>query len=96
MGNPQEIGEIKMAKTNKTKKVDYKGLAKEHVAEVLKTALVNAGFELAEGEDYGFKAGSIIVNGIEIEGETVAVKVELTAPKAGVMTYEDRLEDAAE
>ena len=51
-----------MAKT--VKKVDTKKEAKEQLNEVLADALRRADFEVVDGADYGFKAYSLVIKGV--------------------------------
>lgn len=71
-----------MAKT--TKKIDTKKVAKEELNQALFEALRNAGFEAVPGEDYGFKAYSIVVKGVNGHD----VRLDLTTPKAKEATYD--------
>ena len=78
-----------MAKT--VKKVDTKKEAKEKLNEVLVDALRKGGYEVADGTDYGFKAYSLVIKGIN--GHDVSI--DLTTPKAKEATYDYVLEALA-
>lgn len=79
-----------MAKT--VKKVDTKKEAKEQLNEVLVDALRRAGFEVVDGTDYGFKAYSLVVKGVNGHD----VRIDLTTPKAKEATYDYVLEALAD
>lgn len=77
----------------KARKVDTKKEAKKELMEVLMRALENTEYEVVDGEDYGFKAFSLVIQGVN--GHDVSVS--LTTPKAGQDTYEyKRLPDDEE
>lgn len=77
----------------KTKKIDTKKEAKKELMEVLMRALENTEYETADGEDFGFKSFSLVVQGVN--GHDVCIS--LTTPKAGQDTYEyKRLPDDEE
>lgn len=75
-----------MAKT--VKKVDTKKEAKEQLNEVLVDALRKSGYEVVDGTDYGFKAYSLVVKGVNGHD----VRIDLTTPKAKEATYDYVLE----
>lgn len=79
-----------MAKT--VKKVDTKKEAKEQLNEVLVDALRKSGYEVVDGTDYGFKAYSLVVKGVNGHD----VRVDLTTPKAKEATYDYVLEALAD
>ena len=79
-----------MAKT--VKKVDTKKEAKEQLNEVLVDALRKSGYEVVDGTDYGFKAYSLVVKGINGHD----VRIDLTTPKAKEATYDYVLEALAD
>ena len=79
-----------MAKT--VKKVDTKKEAKEQLNEVLVDALRKSGYEVVEGTDYGFKAYSLVVKGVNGHD----VRIDLTTPKAKEATYDYVLEALAD
>lgn len=78
-----------MAKT--VKKVDTKKEAKEKLNEVLVDALRKCGYEVADGTDYGFKAYSLVIKGVNGHD----VRIDLTTPKAKEATYDYVLEALA-
>lgn len=78
-----------MAKT--VKKVDTKKEAKEQLNEVLVDALRKSGYEVVDGTDYGFKAYSLVVKGVNGHD----VRIDLTTPKAKEATYDYVLEALA-
>lgn len=84
-----------MAKTTKTRKIDYKGIAKNSVFAAINEAL-GANFTVVDGTDYGFKANTLVVRGVEADGTLIDVKIELSAPKAGFTSYDYKLEEEAE
>lgn len=79
-----------MAKT--VKKVDTKKEAKEQLNEVLVDALRKSGYEVVDGTDYGFKAYSLVVKGVNGHD----VRIDLTTPKAKEATYDYVLEALAD
>ena len=79
-----------MAKT--VKKVDTKKEAKEQLNEVLVDALCKSGYEVVDGADYGFKAYSLVVKGVNGHD----VRIDLTTPKAKEATYDYVLEALAD
>lgn len=79
-----------MAKT--VKKVDTKKEAKEQLNEVLADALRRADFEVVDGTDYGFKAYSLVIKGVNGHD----VRIDLTTPKAKEATYDYVLEALAD
>lgn len=79
-----------MAKT--IKKVDTKKEAKEQLNEVLADALRRADFEVVDGADYGFKAYSLVIRGVNGHD----VRIDLTTPKAKEATYDYVLEALAD
>lgn len=84
-----------MAKTTKTRKVDYKAVAKNSVFAAVQEAL-GANFTVVDGADYGFKANTLVIRGVNTEGGEFDVKIELSAPKAGYTSYDYKLEEEAE
>ena len=79
-----------MAKT--VKKVDTKKEAKEQLNNVLVDALRKSGYEVVDGTDYGFKAYSLVVKGVNGHD----VRIDLTTPKAKEATYDYVLEALAD
>ena len=79
-----------MAKT--VKKVDTKKEAKEQLNEVLVDALRKSGYEVVDGTDYGFKAYSLVVKGVNGHD----ARIDLTTPKAKEATYDYVLEALAD
>ena len=79
-----------MAET--VKKVDTKKEAKEQLNEVLVDALRKSGYEVVDGTDYGFKAYSLVVKGVNGHD----VRIDLTTPKAKEATYDYVLEALAD
>lgn len=79
-----------MAKT--VKKVDTKKEAKEQLNEVLVDTLRKSGYEVVDGTDYGFKAYSLVVKGVNGHD----VRIDLTTPKAKEATYDYVLEALAD
>lgn len=67
----------------KEKKVDMKMVAKGQVMEVVEKALVEAGYEVVNGVDYGMTAGTVVVRVGEYD-----VQIKPIAPKSGVNRYE--------
>ena len=78
-----------MAKT--VKKVDTKKEAKEQLNGTLVDALRKSGYEVADGTDYGFKAYSLVIKGVNGHD----VRIDLTTPKAKEDTYDYVLEALA-
>lgn len=67
----------------KIKKIDPKAVAKTLVMSEVSKDLVEAGFEVISGEDYGMTKGTLI-----IRLENVDVQLKPIAPKAGIDRYE--------
>lgn len=72
------------------KKVDAKKVAKVEVMKVVQDALRAAGYEVFEGSEFGFTAGTMVV-----KGDKVDVQIKPITPKAGLDRYE-ALEDEDE
>lgn len=66
-----------------TKKVDPKATAKKSVMEIVGKALIDSGYSVSSGEDYGMTSGTIIV-----KTENYDVQIKPITPKAGVDRYE--------
>ena len=60
--------------------------------EVLVDALRKSGYEVVDGADYGFKAYSLVVKGVNGHD----VRIDLTTPKAKEATYDYVLEALAD
>lgn len=73
-----------------TKKIDYKGIAKASVMEMLQNALQAQGTSFVGGADYGFSGSAIVLKDIVTDGGTFDLCLTLTAPKAGQDSYEYR------
>ena len=67
----------------KEKKVDEKMVAKETVMKVVGDALIQAGFSISDGEDFGMTKGTLVIH-----GESIDVQLKPIAPKTGVSRYE--------
>lgn len=65
------------------KKIDVKGNAKVSVSATVAEALTAAGMAPVSGDDYGFKANTLVVRVGDID-----VRIEFTTPKAGLNNYD--------
>ena len=72
------------------KKVDVKKVEKERIAQIVREALEAAGYDVADGVDYGFTGGTLVAKGAKVD-----VQIKPITPKAGVDRYEP-LEDEEE
>ena len=66
----------------KVKKVDVKAVEKAKVMAVVEQALVDAGYALADGAEYGFAKGVMVV-----QTEVCDVQLKPIVPKAGTVRY---------
>lgn len=66
----------------KEKRVDVKAVAKAEVMAIVQDALTKAGYKVKDGKDYGFTAGTVIVETAETD-----VQLKPIAPKAKVERY---------
>lgn len=66
----------------RTKKVNEKDIAKEQVMEIIEKALLEKGYNLKDGVEYGMTRGTIIV-----EHEKADVQIKPISPKAGIDRY---------
>lgn len=81
-----------MAKTKKSKSPSAKEVMKNEVANAVKTALENLGFEIdTDHEAYGFTKGTVVV-----KGENADVQIKFMTPKAGVDHYEKEEDEESE
>lgn len=67
----------------KTKKVNPKDVAKKEIMEIVSKALADAGFEVANGEEFAMTKGTIVAH-----HPTCDVQIKPITPKAGVDRYE--------
>ena len=67
----------------KVKNVDVRAIEKAKVMEVIKSALVEAGYEYGESDVYGFAKEVIVVKGAVCD-----VQLKPIVPKAGQFRYE--------
>jgi hypothetical protein len=74
----------------KEKKVDVKAVEKAKVMAVVEQALRDAGYALADGAEYGFAKGVMVV-----QTEVTDVQLKPIVPKAGVTRYA-KIEEAEE
>lgn len=73
--------------------VQMKSKTKTHVSNAIAEALTAAGFTVASGDDYGFKANTLVIRDVDVTGEPFDVQVSFTTPKAGLSNYDANLED---
>ena len=66
----------------RTRKVNEKDLAKEQVMEIITKALIEQGFDLKDGIEYGMTKGTII-----IAHELADVQIKPISPKSGIDRY---------
>ena len=67
----------------KTKKINPKDVAKKEIMEIISKALADAGFEIANGEEFAMTKGTIVAH-----HPTCDVQIKPITPKAGVDRYE--------
>lgn len=67
----------------KMKKINPKDTQKNEVMTVVREALVNAGFEVLDGEDFAMTKGTIVAH-----HATCDVQIKPITPKAGIDRYE--------
>lgn len=75
--------------TKKTKKINPKDTQKNEVMAVVREALVNAGFEVLDGEDFAMTKGTVVVR-----AGVCDVQLKPITPKAGIDRYEVVDDDA--
>lgn len=73
----------------KTKKINPKDTQKNEVMAVVREALVNAGFEVLDGEDFAMTKGTVVVR-----AGVCDVQLKPITPKAGIDRYEVVDDDA--
>lgn len=73
------------------KKVDVKKVEKDKVMEIVRAALVAAGYGVDDGADFGFTAGTVVVKGAKCD-----VQIKPITPKAGVDRYEALVDEDEE
>ena len=73
----------------KMKKINPKDTQKNEVMTVVREALVNAGFEVLDGEDFAMTKGTVVVR-----AGVCDVQLKPITPKAGIDRYEEPTEDA--
>ncbi len=71
-----------MATVKKAKKVNPKDVKKAEVMEVIKLALLDSGYEIKDGVDFGMTKGTIIVG-----TDVCDVQIKPITPKAGIDRY---------
>ncbi len=69
------------------KKINPKTIAKTKISNEVTTALETLGYDVSDGEDYGFTAGTIVVH-----TEKFDIQLKPIAPKSGVDRYEEATE----
>lgn len=67
----------------KVKKVNPKDIAKKEVMAVIEKALLENGYTISDGTEYGMTKGTIIVN-----HKIADVQIKPISPKAGLDRYE--------
>lgn len=67
----------------KTKKVNPKDIAKTEVMAIIEKALLENGYTIEDGVEYGMTKGTIIVN-----HKIADVQIKPISPKAGLDRYE--------
>ena len=73
----------------KERKVDVKAVEKERVSKVLSAAALEGGFEVIEGEKFGFTKGSFVVRTAVCD-----VQIKVITPKSGVTHYSEGEDEA--
>lgn len=73
----------------KTKKINPKDTQKNEVMAVVREALINAGFEVLDGEDFAMTKGTVVVR-----AGVCDVQLKPITPKAGIDRYEVVDDDA--
>ena len=77
-----------MATIKKAKKVNPKDVKKAEVMEVIKLALLENGYDIKDGVDFGMTKGTIIVG-----TDVCDVQIKPITPKAGIDRYEEPEEE---
>ena len=72
-----------MATVKKAKKVNPKDIAKTEVMAIIEKALLENGYTIADGTEYGMTKGTIIVN-----HKIADIQIKPISPKAGLDRYE--------
>lgn len=73
----------------KTKKINPKDTQKNEVMAVVREALMNAGYEVLDGEDFAMTKGTVV-----IRAGVCDVQLKPITPKAGIDRYEVVDDDA--
>lgn len=67
----------------KTKKMDFKKMAKKELSKQIKEFLQSMGIEVEDGIMYGFTEGTLVAH-----MEQTDIQIKLITPKAGIVRYE--------
>lgn len=65
------------------KKINAKDSFKKETMEIITNLLVEKGFKVESGDDYGFSTGTIV-----IKGEKFDLQIKPISPKVGAERYE--------
>ena len=76
--------------TKKTKKINPKDIQKNEIMTVVQNALVDAGYEVLDGDDFAMTKGTIVVRADKCD-----IQLKPIAPKQDIKRYE-RVNDDAE
>ena len=75
--------------TKKTKKINPKDIQKNEIMTVVQNALVDAGYEVLDGDDFAMTKGTIVVRADKSD-----IQLKPIAPKHNVDRYEKVNDDA--
>jgi hypothetical protein len=73
------------------KKADPKKVEKAKVMEIVEKALVEAGYSVGAGPDYGFTEGTVVVHGAKCD-----VQLKPITPKVGLDRYVELVDEDEE
>ncbi len=65
------------------KKINPKTAGKKFIMAEVSNALVALGYDVSDGEDYGFTSGTMVVHTSDFD-----IQIKPIAPKSGVSRYE--------
>ena len=77
--------------TKKTKKINPKDIQKNEIMTVVQNALVDAGYEVLDGDDFAMTKGTIVVRADKCD-----IQLKPIAPKHKLDRYEQRNDEAEE
>lgn len=68
----------------KVRKINEKEVVKNEVMEIISNTLAEKGFNVDDGENYGFTKGTIVIHHNKCD-----IQIKPITPKAGITRYEE-------